>query len=99
MAFCGAFRLKGSEIHNVPEGLCLDTNNDEDPSSWGLWGCHGGSNQQFQRPKMDEVEQEESSDSGVTVRSGNPNSVCHIKKNAPAECFDVELYESPTSVQ
>jgi len=46
-ASCMFFYAQGKEIKSASEGICLDRMNDASPETWGVYGCHGGENQQF----------------------------------------------------
>lgn len=47
---CLPFFLKGKALHSAFDTeMCLDRWSDEDPETWGLYSCHAGATQQFER--------------------------------------------------
>mmetsp|Transcript_86593 Transcript_86593/g.269131 ORF Transcript_86593/g.269131 Transcript_86593/m.269131 type:complete len:384 (-) Transcript_86593:55-1206(-) len=46
---CALFYSQNQVLMSATEGTCLDKMNDASADTWGLYGCHGGDNQQFRK--------------------------------------------------
>merc|ERR1712070_140033 len=45
---CAPLLLVGNAVQQAQgKSQCLDTWSDQDPLTWGFYGCHGGANQRF----------------------------------------------------
>jgi len=68
---CAPLLLVGNSVQ-LAEGegnQCLDTWSDQDPLTWGFYGCHGGTNQQFTH------------DSSRSICSAQVTSQCFVARD------------------
>merc|ERR1712039_707293 len=75
---CAPMRLVGKGLQLAESGACLDTWSDEDPETWGFYGCHGGQNQQFSTIKTD----------------GGASRFCTVMKIQVEQCFDSQPWHA-----